>query len=131
MVLKTWPNSGENICVGVSFLINLLLRYLVLSWNCNTKRSNKKCEKCAIQLAGGVLLKMLQYFEVMLNFFEFSEVWENKEAWLVYVNKVSWIAQSYFLTNTVKKASPSFFFLFYWNFYGNYCFVWFCFRGFV
>ena len=30
----------------------------------------------ATQLAGGLLLKMLKYFEVMLNIFEFSRVKE-------------------------------------------------------
>ena len=29
---------------------------------------------CATQLAGGLLLKKLKYFEVMLNIFEFSRV---------------------------------------------------------
>ena len=29
---------------------------------------------CATQLAGGLLLKMLKYFKVLLNIFEFSHV---------------------------------------------------------
>ena len=29
---------------------------------------------CATQLAGGLLLKRLKYFEVMLNIFEFTRV---------------------------------------------------------
>ena len=29
---------------------------------------------CATQLAGGLLLKMLKYFQVMLNIFEFSHM---------------------------------------------------------
>ena len=41
------------------------------------------------QLAGGLLLKMLKYFEVMLNIFEFSHIVEIGESWLVYVNKFS------------------------------------------
>ena len=32
------------------------------------------------QLAGGLLLKMLKYFEVMLNIFEFSLVKETVES---------------------------------------------------
>ena len=35
---------------------------------------------CATQLAGGLLLKMLKYFEVMLNIFEFSRVKEIVES---------------------------------------------------
>ena len=34
----------------------------------------------ATQLAGGLLLKKLKYFEVMLNIFEFSRVSENVES---------------------------------------------------
>ena len=40
------------------------------------------------QLAGGLLLKKLKYFEVMLNIFELSRVSENVESWLVYANKL-------------------------------------------
>ena len=36
--------------------------------------------RCATQLAGGLLLKMLKYFEVMLNIFEFSHVKEIVES---------------------------------------------------
>ena len=42
----------------------------------------KKCQKipcymriCATQFAGCLLLKKLKHFEVMLNIFEFSQVW--------------------------------------------------------
>ena len=35
---------------------------------------------CATQLAGGLLLKKLKYFGIMLNIFEFSRVWENVES---------------------------------------------------
>ena len=31
---------------------------------------------CKTQPAGGVLLKMIKYFEIMLNIFEFSPVWK-------------------------------------------------------
>ena len=41
------------------------------------------------QLAVNFLLKMLQYFEVMLHVFEFSHVKEIVESLLHYVNKFS------------------------------------------
>ena len=34
--------------------------------------------------AGGLLLKKLKYFEIILNI---SRVWQNIESWLVYANK--------------------------------------------
>ena len=37
----------------------------------------------ATQLAGGIMLKELKYFEVMLNIFAFSLVWEIVGSWLV------------------------------------------------
>ena len=41
-------------------------------------RTGITCKKipclCATQLAGGLLLKKLKYFQVMLNIFEFSRV---------------------------------------------------------
>ena len=40
----------------------------------------------------------------MLNFFEFSQVWENIEYWLVYANKVFWIDQPYFSTGIIKLS---------------------------
>ena len=43
----------------------------------------------ATQLAHGLLLKILKYFEVVLNFFEISHVKEIVESWLVYVNEFS------------------------------------------
>ena len=39
------------------------------------------------------IFKKLKYFEVMLNIFEFSRVWENVKSWLVYANKLFWIVQ--------------------------------------
>ena len=39
----------------------------------------------------------------MWNIFEFSHVQEIVESWLVYVNKFSWIIQSFFLTETIKQ----------------------------
>ena len=49
-------------------------------------------------------LKKLKYFEVMLNIFKFSQVWENVESWLVYVNKIFCIAQPYSSTNIIKQS---------------------------
>ena len=56
--------------------------------------------KCATQLAGGLLLKMLKYFEVMLNIFEFSHMKEIVESWQVCgisfhesSNHVTWLRQ--------------------------------------
>ena len=59
---------------------------------------------CATQLAGGLLLKKVKYFEVMVNIFEFLHVWENVESWLVSANKLFWIAQPYFSTNIIKQS---------------------------
>ena len=42
---------------------------------------------CATQIARGLLLKILTYFEVMFNIFEFSYVKKIVESLLVYVNK--------------------------------------------
>ena len=51
-----------------------------------------------------LIVKTLKYFEVMLNIFEFLRVWENGKSWLVYANKLFWIAQPYFLTNIIKQS---------------------------
>ena len=56
------------------------------------------------------IVKKLKYFEVMLNIFEFSRVWENVGSWLIYANKFFWIAQPYFSTD-ITKGSTSFSFL--------------------
>ena len=50
---------------------------------------------------GGWLLKKLKLFEV-ITFFEFSQVWENVEYWLVYANKLFWIVQPYLSTDVIK-----------------------------
>ena len=50
------------------------------------------------------IVKKVRYFEVMLNIFEFSQVWENIESWLVYGDKLLWIAQPYFLSNIIKQS---------------------------
>ena len=59
---------------------------------------------CASQLAGGSLFKKGKYFEIMLNIFECSQEWENLESWLVYANKLFWIAQPYFSTDIMKQS---------------------------
>ena len=56
------------------------------------------------QLAGGSLLKILKYFDVMLKIFEFSHLKEIVKSSLVYVNKCSWITQSCFFTETIKQS---------------------------
>ena len=53
---------------------------------------------------GWFIVKKVKYFEVTLNIFEFSRVWENVESWLVYANKLFWIAQPYFSTNIIKQS---------------------------
>ena len=53
-------------------------------------KDTKSLVTWATQLAaGGLLMKMLKYFKVMLNTFEFSRVKEIVESWLVYANKFS------------------------------------------
>ena len=47
----------------------------------------------------------------MWNIFEFLRVWENVESSLVYANKVFWIAQLYFLNDTIKQSWCQLFFL--------------------
>ena len=57
----------------------------------------------ATRLAGGVLIKMLNYFEVMLKKFYYDKNLPrvtDKGSRLVYVNKFSSILQSYFLSET-------------------------------
>ena len=54
----------------------------------NRNNVRKSLAIFATQLTGGLSLKKLKYFEVMLNIFEFSRVWENVESWLVYANKI-------------------------------------------
>ena len=56
------------------------------------------------QPEGGLLLKKLKCFEVMLNIFEFLRVGENGEFSLVYANKPFWIAQPYYSTNIIKQS---------------------------
>ena len=77
---------------------------------------------CATQLAGGLLLKMLKYFEVMLDIFSFCHAKNIVESWLVYVNKFSQIMRSLFLTETIKPLYHLLFltcltFLFFYPFF--------------
>ena len=78
----------------------------VETWNYNTNRNNvrKSLVICATQLRGGLLFKKLKYFEAMINIFEFSRVWENAESWLVYANKLFWIAQPHFSNDIIKQS---------------------------
>ena len=56
-------------------------------------------------LTGGLLVKKkLKYFEFMLNIFEFLRVWKNVEYWLIYANKLFWIAQPYFSNDIIKQS---------------------------
>ena len=50
------------------------------------------------------MLKKLKCFEAMLSIFEFLRVRENVESWLVYANKLFWIAQPY-LSGGITKQS--------------------------
>ena len=56
-------------------------------------------ENSLSQLAACVLLKKLKCFELLLNIFEFSRVWEIVKSWLVYADKSS---QLYFSTEIIK-----------------------------
>ena len=93
----------------------ILKRRLIVTWNLrvkvppmnyNTNRNNvrKSLVICATQLAGGLLLKKLKYFEFILNIFVFLRVWENVEPWIVSANKPFRIEKSsYFLTDIIKR----------------------------
>ena len=89
------------------------LRIKVPPWNYNTNRNNvrKSLVVCATQLAGGLLLKKLKYFEFMLNIFVLSRVWENVESWMPSANKPFWIEKSYFLTDIIKQNQCQYLFL--------------------
>ena len=63
------------------------------------------------QLAGGLLLKKLKHFEVMLSIFKFLQVWEYVESWLVYANNLFWIAQPYLSTYIIQVSASLFFLL--------------------
>ena len=52
----------------------------------------------------GLLLKKLKYFEVTLNIFEFSRVWENVESWLVHEHKFFWVIQPYLSTKIIEQS---------------------------
>ena len=62
------------------------------------------------QPAGDLLLKILNYFEAMLNTFEFFHVKEVVQSWLVYGNNLSWIIQYVSWERQWNKVSASFFF---------------------
>ena len=56
------------------------------------------------QLAGGLFLKNLKYFGIMLNIFDLSPVWQNVESWTDYPNKVFWIVEPYISTDVIKGS---------------------------
>ena len=60
--------------------------------------------RISLQFAGGFLLKKLKYFEVVLNIFEMSQVFENVESWLVYANQIFWIGRPNLLTGIIKRS---------------------------
>ena len=48
------------------------------------------------------IVKKAVLFWNYVNYFEALGVWQNVESWLVYANKLVWIAQPYLLTETIK-----------------------------
>ena len=58
-----------------------------------------------------LIVENAEVFCSYVKHFEFSHMKEIVESWLVYVKKFSWIIQSCFLTEAIKKVSASFFFL--------------------
>ena len=93
----------------ILFQFKNLVKRVGLTYHGTIIRTGMTCKKIrwyvrATQLADGLLLKMLKYFEVIWKIFEFSHVKETLKFWLVYVNKFSWIIQSCFLTETIKQS---------------------------
>ena len=71
--LENLSNNGlQNLFFCKVFFIKVQLEHGIII------RTGITCKKipviCATQLAGGLLLKNLKYFKVMLNIFEFSRV---------------------------------------------------------
>ena len=90
---------------------NLRIKDPPLNYNTNRNNVRKSFVICASQLAGGLLLKKLKYFEFMLNIFVLSRVWENVESWMPSANKPFWIEKSYFLTDIIKQNQCQYLFL--------------------
>ena len=90
------------ICFSIIFSCSQIYQYL----HETIIRTGITCKKipCYMRDSACKWLKKLKYFKVMLNIFEFLLVWENVESWLVYANKLFWIAQPYFSTNTIKQS---------------------------
>ena len=75
--------------------------FLLKSFNHGTIiRTGITCKKISYYMRDSAY----RYFEVMINIFEFFHVKENVEFWLVYLNTFSWIIQSCFLTETIKRS---------------------------
>ena len=49
------------------------------------------------------IVKKIKCFDVMLNIFELSRVWENVESWLVYASELLWLAQPRYSNNIIKQ----------------------------
>ena len=74
---------------SVAGSLNSIKDYQDKSWNYNTSRNN---------MQENSLLYATCYI------FEFSRVWENLEYWLVFANKLYWIAQPYFSNNLLTQS---------------------------
>ena len=92
--LKENENFGDNHGYNILWYLDVGLNFPFTA--------SETMELCATHLAGGLLLKILNYFKVTLNIFEFSRAWENVETWLVYANKFFWIVQPFFSTDIIK-----------------------------
>ena len=64
-----------------------------------------------------LIVKKLKYFKFILNIFEFYQLYEIVESWLVYANKFSWIAQLHFSTGIIKRSQCQLLFLAFKIFY--------------
>ena len=105
LTLIWWLFINSNTCI-FSIVKNRCLTFCL--WNHGTIiLTGITCKKIGCYMrdsASNLLLKILKYFEVRLNIFEFSHVNEIVKSWLVYENKFSWIIQSGFLTETIKES---------------------------
>ena len=54
------------------------------------------------------VVKKAKIFWRYVKRFWISRVWENVESWLVYTNKLFWIAQLCFSTNMIKQSASIF-----------------------
>ena len=94
IALRLGHNIAHSIILSVS-------RYMEL-WYEQEQHVRKLLVRYAIQLAGGVLLKKLKCFKVILSIFEFLRVCE--------------IVQPYILTGVIKRSQCQLFFLMFRHF---------------